>query len=385
MPTLVRLATIWISALALCTVACARSAPPAAPTARPLSTAVAPPPPKPTSAPPSLSAPAEPFASPATAARRPSVVGLRPRVAVLGRLSEAGIVVGLAEGHFAAQGIEPQPVSVSSAAEALQALTSGQVEAACLPVGADLLNAFARNAPVRIVAEAAGSAAGHGAIGLLVRSDLVASVRTPTDLRGFRIGLPDRLGDLDVELWRLLKQGWLARTDVDTVPLPSDSLADALRRQQIDAVMVAEPALSALQMRGVGRVFRRSDETSPNRTTAVLVMSGRYLRSQPDAAREFVTGYLRAARAYDDAVARETPALRPITTEIAELTGLDADDLIRARLPSINPNGMVNVQSIRADQQFLLNSRLQAVAVDLASFIDPQYAAFAITQLGEYR
>jgi NitT/TauT family transport system substrate-binding protein len=149
--------------------------------------------------------------------------------------------------------------------------------------------------------------------------------------------------------------------------------------------MVAEPLLSDLERRGLGRVWRRSDQILPNRISAVLVFSARFARAQPQAARAFLTGYLKGARLYNDVLVHHHGDRPWLIEALAQASSFEAAQLEHAILPGINPNGMINVDSLRRDQQYFLADGLQQHIVDLPSFIDTQFAAYAITQLGEYR
>ena len=313
------------------------------------------------------------------------VAPTRPRIGELGALSDAGLAIGLAKGFFTGQGLAPQVVRFGSANQALQALGAGQLEVASLPISADLFNALARAAPIKIVAEAAGAPPGHGAAGLIVRPDLVAKLQTPTDLRGLRIGLPVRGGGLESELAQLLRRGWLARTDVETAVLPPEALTAGLDAGTLDAAMLPEPLLSQLQEQGLGQVWRRSDQIVPNRLTAVLVFSSRFIRGQPDDARRFLTAYLRALRLYNDVVIKQQADRAELIEILGAATGAEPSALERAVLPGMNPNGMVNVESLYLDQRYFVTSGLQPQPLDLATVIDTQFTSYAITQLGEYR
>ena len=357
-------------------------------TARPLPTSTAPPPPRPTAAPPALSPASSPVAvaSPRAAIAAPRLP-FRVRAAQLGALSDSGQAVGMARGYFAEQGLDLQLVPFSSPSSALAALSAGQLEAASVPITAELFNALGRGSGLKIVAEAAGAPPGHAAAGLIVRSDLVGAVRTPTDLRNFRVALPARGGNLEVELAALLKQGWLARTDVETIIMPPVEVTAALADGSLDAAMIAEPELSEMENDGLGRVWRRSDRIVPNHLMAALLFTTRFGTAQPDAARRYVTAYLRALRLYNDAfIKADSTARNELVQILSRSTPIsEPAQFDRIALPGMNPNGMVNVQTLRLDQQYFLATGQQQKEVDLAAVVDAQYAAYAISQLGEYR
>jgi NitT/TauT family transport system substrate-binding protein len=355
------------------------------PTPLPLPTATSPPPPRPTSAPPALSPASSPIPSPRALARPRQQP--RVRVGKLGDLSDSGLLVGLAKGFFAEQGIDVQVVSFGRPSHLLTALSSGQLDAASVPINAELFNLLARGTGIKIVAESAGCPPGHGSSGLIVRPDHVAQLKTPTDLRGFRIGLPTRGASLEVELAALLKQGWLARSDVETILLPTVEVGPALADGSLDAAMMSEPDLSALDERGLGRVWRRSDRIIPNHLTAALLFTQRFGQTQPEAARRYVTAYLKALRLYNDVFVKRSSGDRGDLIQILSRGTMISDParLDQIVLPGMNPNGMVNVQTLLRDQQYFVDSGQQQKEVDLAAVVDAQYAAFAIAQLGEYR
>jgi NitT/TauT family transport system substrate-binding protein len=311
----------------------------------------------------------------------------RVRTGQLGALSDSGLLLGVVRGFYGEQGLDLHVTHYNSPSQMLAALTSGQLEAASVPISVELLNLLARGRGLKLVAEAAGAPPGHGAGGLLVRPDLAEKLRTPTDLRGFRIGLPARGDSLEVELAALIKQGWLAYTDIEVIVLPTADVGPALADGSLEAAMLFEPDLSELAQRGLGRIWRRSDRILPNHLTAALVFTTRFGATQPDAARRYVTAYLKALRLYNDVFIKGNAAERgglihilSRSTTISEPAQFD-----RMVLPGMNPNGMVNVQTLRIDQQFFLATGQQQREVDLAVVVDSQYAAYAITQLGEYR
>jgi ABC-type nitrate/sulfonate/bicarbonate transport system substrate-binding protein len=377
-----------VAALAVLLACQAQAAEPSrpAPTApvTPAPTATTPPPPRPTAAPPALSPLSSPVASPA------AVASPRPaspvRLGLLGALSDSGLLIAQDQGYFAERGLDPRLTLYDSPGAALAALRSGQADAACLPISAELFNTLGRDR-LRLVAEAGGAPPGHGAAGLLVRRELIERLETPTDLRGFRVGLPPESDSLEVELAALLKQGWLARTDVRLLPLPPAEIAAGLAKARLDAALLPEPLLTDLVQRDLGQVWRRADRMLPNHQTAALVLTTDFSQRQPDAARGLLTAYLKAVRQYNEDLLRGRSAQRKELLEILErgTTAGDAARLDQIVLPGINPNGMINMQTLRLDQQHFLATGRQRQRVNLAAFVDTQYAAYAITQLGEFR
>lgn len=376
---------LGVGAMLVTMASCQSSVAPAATaTSRPSATATPLPPPRPTAAPPALSPPS-PEPSPAAALTpRPWP---RVRVGHLHSLADSGLYIGLAEGFFAEQRLDIVAVEATSASELVAALRQGRLDVATLPIDAEFFRALADGLDVRIVAEATGAPPGHGAGGLLVRPGLVGGLRTPTDLRDLRIAVPSRGHALEAELAALLRQGWLAPTDVRTEIVALAEMPERLAAGRLDAALLPEPELTQFQARGLGRVWRRSDQMLPGHMTAALVFTTRFSQQETDAARHFATAYLKALRLYNDVFIKEKSQQHARVAAIlsANVKGIAPDELERIVLPGMNPNGMVNIQTLRFDQRYFLTRELVPKEVDLAAIVDTQFAAYAITQLGEYR
>ena len=342
-------------------------------------------PPRPT-APLALSAASSPVPSPrsGTVAEGPAAP---VRIGLLDALSDSGLAIGQARGFFAEQRLNISPTHYSTVDTLLSALVTGQVDAACLPITAELFSALSRGATLRLIAEASGAPVGHGGAGLVVRSDRWPGIKDPANLRGMRIGLLRRGTSLEVELGALLRQGRLARTDLETIVLSAERIAAGLADGSLDAAMVPEPLLGQIEREGLGRVWRRSDRILPNHLTAALVFTSSFGQDQPETARRFATAYLKAIRLYNDAFVKNLGPARVASSAILAQEGLvPAPDAFGwLVLPGINPNGMLNLPSLRQDQQYFRQVGLLSREVDLPPFVDARYSAYAILQLGEYR
>ena len=354
------------------------------PTVAPQPTPTTQPPPKPTAAPPALSPPSSELVPIGAAAARPTRA---VRVGHRRALADSALSIAAARGYFTQRKLQTSFQRYDSASALLEALQDNQLDAACLPVSAELFNSLAERGGLKLVAEAAGAPPGHGAAGLLLRPGLAARLETPTDLRGLQLAVPTTGDVLEVQLAALLEQGWLARTDVDLNVLATDEIALALGEARLDGAVLPEPLLTDLQRRGLGQIWRRSDQMLPNHQTDALVLSEQFAQRHPEAARQFVTAFLKAARLYDDVFVHRRSSVRAdLAGLLARETILDSPTVVeRIVLPGINPNGMVNMQTLRLDQEHHLATGQQRQHLELASYVDLQYAAYAITQLGEYR
>ena len=92
----------------------------------------------------------------------------------MGQASDAGFYVALARGYFAAEGLDVQPVAVGSGGRMVPSLGAGQIEVGGGGLSTALINAVARDVPLRLIADKGSLRPGFGYSGLVVRKGLDA-------------------------------------------------------------------------------------------------------------------------------------------------------------------------------------------------------------------
>src|SRR5207248_10669968 len=138
----------------------------------------------------------------------------------------------------------------------------------------------------------------HGFQGLVFRRDLAESgqLRSPADLRGRHVAVPAQGITTEVSLAVWLRQAGLTLDDVQVAELNFADHATALGGGSIEAAVSIEPFLTRILDEGVGTLYQRTDEILPGYQVGEVIYSGRFAREQPEAARRFMVGYLRAVR-----------------------------------------------------------------------------------------
>jgi NitT/TauT family transport system substrate-binding protein len=356
-------------------------------------------------------APGAPVASPAAAPaapERPSSAGPAPaeaagaappapatvpapaavKVGLAYTASDAGLLIALDRGHYQEQNLQVDFEKIESAANLLPPLGAAQVDVGGNALTPGYLNAWARGVRIRVVADKGHNGPGFSYQGLVVRKDLWDSgVRGPAELKGRRLALPSFGSGAEPAIDRYMRQGGLRASDLDLTQLAFGDMPGALAGGQIDVAHSTEPFITRMAADGSGVILAREDDYSPNHQSAVLYYAEPFAAERGDVARRFMVAYLGAVREYNDAFRKNDPTLRPeIVSILSKYTTVKDRALYdRMQLAGLDPDGEVNVESLRADAEYWLENNYQEERTPVDELIDRSFAQYARQQLGPYR
>jgi NitT/TauT family transport system substrate-binding protein len=291
--------------------------------------------------------------------------------------SFAPLFIAEEEGFFREQGLSVEGVPLKRSADALPAVMQGELDIAGDFLGAGYLNAMARGAPVRYVADKGYIApTGCCAHGLVVARGPAArgDVTHLTGLRGRTISVNPRSSSAYL-LDRLLATAALTLDDVELVDIPLQSMEQAVGRS-IDAAFMMEPAISRVVQEGRGSVLATPMEASPDFQLAYILFGPNLLTKNPDAGRRFMVAYVKAVRQLNlGKTARNVEILMKHTGQSREL-------LMQACWPSFRDDGRINLQSIPDYQAWALERGLVDTLLTADEFWDGRFVEHANRVLG---
>ena len=120
-----------------------------------------------------------------------------------------------------------------------------------------------------------------------------------------------------------------------------------------------------------------------------MIFSGDFAKSHHDVAVRFMRAYVKAARFYYEALAGghlAGPNANEVITILSEATTMKDPAVYRAITPSaINPDGRLNLASMRKDLQFFKDQGLIEGKVEVEDVIDTSFIDEAIKELGPYK
>jgi ABC-type nitrate/sulfonate/bicarbonate transport system substrate-binding protein len=374
------------AALLVATACAAPSAPAAKPTAG-AAPAASPAAAAPSAAPVAAAKPAGAAPGAASGAPAPLSPAVPVKVGLLFSASDGGLLIGAERGYFREEGLDVELVQFDTGPAMFAPLATAQLDAGGPSPDATFFNAFGRNVPVKVVADKGSNSPGHGFNAILVRKDLWdgGEIRDFPDLRGRTIATLAPQNSQEIQLERGLTPAGLGLSDVRIVNMPFPDMLPALANRSVDVALNIEPFPTLAVDRGIAVRWKTIDEIYPNHQIAAIVYGPSFHQAQPEAARRFMVGYLRAVRDYVDAFERNRGRAEVIDIMTRTTSVKDAAVWERMITPGLNPDGQVNVDSIAADQDWFLAHGVVRERLDVSQIVDMQFVDYAVGRLGRYQ
>jgi NitT/TauT family transport system substrate-binding protein len=159
----------------------------------------------------------------------------------------------------------------------------------------------------------------------------------------------------------------------------------AFANKAIDAAVLIEPFLARAVENGSAVLLERGDTMYPSQQVAVILYSADFAK-RTDVATRFMVAYLKGMRDYNDAFVKNDAKKRAEVIDIlAEYTTIKDKALYeQVVMPGLDPNGRLNVSSLRADQEYYISAKLQEQPADIDKIVDLTFIEGAVRRLGPY-
>jgi NitT/TauT family transport system substrate-binding protein len=310
-------------------------------------------------------------------------------VGTIGASSDSPFFIADKRGYFKDEGLTVKFIRFDSAAKAMAPLGTGELLVASGATSAALYNAVKRDVKLRIVADKAKNPPGYGFEALMVRKDLEGKIKTLADFKGRKIAISAAGNSEDFLVEYALKKAGLTIKDVEPVYLGFPQHIAAFTNGGIDVSLTVEPTISSIEKAGKAVRFLGVDELYPNFETAVVFYSEKFITERPDDAKKFMRAFLRGARDYNDALDHDrltAPAAADVIPILTEYSFIKNPDVYKAmRSHYVDPNGTLNVDSLKDAWQFFKDTKQIDGSVTVDSVVDLSFAKWASEQLGPYK
>jgi NitT/TauT family transport system substrate-binding protein len=369
------LTAVLLGALACAPAAARTTAPPAAPPVNVVA------PTAPQSAP-AAPAPSGPQTKPLDPPLRPPVT---VRVGMLSQTSDAGIFIANDRGYLREQGLELESVPFQTAQQMVAPLGAGQLDVGGGATSAALLNAVAREVPIRIVADKGSTPVGFGFQGLLVRKELVerGAFTGCSSFKGYRVAISGPGVSQEPGIEHALADCGLGLNDLSLVPMGFPEMPTAARNGAIDAAMMIEPLLTSALNAGVFSVYKRTDEFYPDQQIAVILYAP-HIVQQREIGDRFMLAYVKGLRDHYDAFTRGKDKAEILDILSRNTTVKDLAILEQLSPVGLNPDGYINMRTFSDDVEWWINHNYVQGRIEPAQVVDNSFADYAVERLGRY-
>lgn len=300
-------------------------------------------------------------------------------------VSDAGILIGMAKGYYNELGIKIEPVQFNSGQEMINQLAAGQLDVGATVTASGLFNAMSRDIPVKIVADKGINVPGKGYYRLVIRKDLIDTIKDYTDLRGKKIAIVGTASLDEIALTRVLEKGGLTVQDIDMQVIRAfPDMLVSLGNKSIDAAMIIEPFVTQGMSKGLLDPWKDPVEYDPDAQTALLVFGTSMTKNAPVANR-FMTAYIKSMRDYNDAFFKGKDQ-KQIIDILCKYSVTKDQNLYEKMFPTgLNPDGYVRMKGIEMDLAWYKQNNLLKSDLQVQDVIDNQFVDFALKILGKYQ
>lgn len=303
-------------------------------------------------------------------------------------MSSAAMFIAKERGYFKEQGINPviNPFKASGA-KMVPFLATGQLFVGGGNVNAGMYNAISHDIPIKIVTDKGTVTPGHGYLALIVRKDHIDSGRYKNykDLKGMKMAVTAKGVSQEIVTEMYLKKAGLSLKDIELKYLGYSDINIALANKSIDASIQIEPLVAKAVDKGIAVRVAGDDEIYPNQQSAVIYYSPVFMEKHPKEAEGFMVAYVKGLRDYNDAFekGKGKDAIIKILTTHTRIK--DAAIYDKVAPVGLDPDGMVNVSSLKQDAKWFHQKGYVKKLPDVDKIVDLSYAKKAVKVLGPYK
>jgi NitT/TauT family transport system substrate-binding protein len=309
--------------------------------------------------------------APQDSAVPPTMALTTVKVSYLPTISYGPLFIAKEEGYFARQGITVEFEKFQGGSIALPSLINGDIAVSSGTVNPSIINAIAKGAHVRIVADKGRNSPGYScnASGLMVRRDLYESgaLTRISDLKGKKIVVPS--GE-DYTLARILQRGNLTSDDIEIVILDFPSSVVALQNGAIDAAVLTEPFVTGAMDSKAAVMLLPTEEYTPD-FPHPLLYGPAFLDKDPELGKRFMVAYLEGARQYNLGKTERNIEI------ISNYTHIDQNLLQRTCWMPIAPDGYQPRQPFKDQIDWEYANKQITIIPDDDQIFDTSYVAYA--------
>jgi NitT/TauT family transport system substrate-binding protein len=288
-------------------------------------------------------------------------------------ITSAPFLIAEEEGFFTSEGLQIEFVQMGDAMDALPALIQGNVDVLGNAIYPALLNAMARGANIKIVADKGYlPPTGCTYAAILARRALVegGELSSISQLKGRRVAQKTVSDVTGYILEKVLLQSGLTLADVQMISLTNPMRLEAFAKGTIDITFGFEPWLTRFLKEGHTTIWKSIHQLIPNFQMSLLLYGPTLLEKNPNAGKRFMVAYLKAVRQYNRGKIERNIEI------LAKRTDWDRELLEKCCWPPFHDKGQINIESITDFQLWALKKGFLDKEVSPHQFWDPSFIEY---------
>ncbi|HZD63309.1 MAG TPA: ABC transporter substrate-binding protein [Xanthobacteraceae bacterium] len=295
-------------------------------------------------------------------------------------LSGAPLYLALEKGYYREAGIDVQLEMSGTSSDMAVLLATNRLQVIGGALSAGFFNSLGKGLPIGLLMARATSPYFHY---LMIRPDLKAKLREPSDLKGRTVAVA-RGAILVYELAKILEAGGLSLGDIELKYIPFGQMATALTTGAVDAALMISPLQDQVEAKGIGIKWINADSKIKAQPVLVSVwqMNTDWMRQNEDAARKFVRATLRGVRDYCNAYHRG-PNRDEITRILADVK--DPALINQIEWGATDVHGRIFEASLSDIQDTFLKEKLVADRVPIGRIAPVGWVGEVASQLGPFQ
>lgn len=303
-------------------------------------------------------------------------------------ISSSGIFIAIERGYFAAEGIEPDTTTfTSSGAQLLPSLIRGDLDVGGGNINSGLYNAFNDGHQIRIVADKGTVSKDKGYLALVAAKKNVPD-GDPTKFKiekGYTMAVTARGVSQEIVTERWVQHYGLELSDIKLVTMPYGAFVPALANGSLDATVEIEPHVARAVATGAAIRIAGDDVVYPDQQSAAIFFSENFATKKKDLAQRWMNAYIRGLRDYNDAFVYGKD-FDEIVKILIKWTSVKEPDLYKQMWPvGLDPNGMMNLQSLRDDAKWLHEKGYIKDPPQVDGIVDTSFIEEAGKKLAHYQ
>jgi NitT/TauT family transport system substrate-binding protein len=280
----------------------------------------------------------------------------------------APLHVGVAEGIFAAHGLDVELVPMAGSEQAIPLLIDGTIDVLPGHAAPGVLNAIARGGHIRMVAQRSRTGRAEcSSLALVARPNLLAEPRPPGTPPAIRRISVDRQAAMVFFIEKALASAGVSLDTLDRVYVPHAAEPDALASGTIDVALAGEPYLRRTLDAGKAEQWIGVEDVLPGIEFSVLLFGERLLVHERAAGTRFIAAYLEANRRLAEGKTPQNLA------HVAEFLGEHAAALEDICWPFQPTDGRIRVDHLTRFQQWALERGWIDRIIATDELIDPTF------------